>query len=83
MYIYRKTGKQIFTVGYYDPQGKLVTETVYPEKQDAVDRVHFLNGGADPELFSETTNHLYTLVANVNFLVEDLNQRLDRVFKPV
>lgn len=83
MYIYRKTGKQIYTVGYYEPGGKFITETVSPEKQEAIERVHYLNGGVNPELFSETTNHLYALVANINFLVEDLNQRLDRIAKPV
>jgi hypothetical protein len=78
MYIYKKTGKEIFTVGHYDPGGKFVTETVYPEKEAAIERVHYLNGGVDPELFTETINNLYALVSNINFLVEDLNQRLDR-----
>lgn len=83
MYIYEKTGKEIYTVGYYDPGGKLVPETVCPDKELAVERVHYLNGGVDPELFTETTNHLYALVANINFLVEDLNQRLDRKSSPI
>lgn len=82
MYIYEKTGNKVFTVGYYKPRGKFVTETVHSEKHEAVERVHYLNGGVNPELFSETTNHLYALVANINFLVEDLNQRLDRIAKP-
>jgi hypothetical protein len=78
MYIYNKTGRQVFTVGYYDPGGKFVTETVCPEKDEAAKRVHYLNGGVNPELFQEVIDHLYAVVANINFLVEDLNQRLDR-----
>lgn len=81
MYIYKKTGKEVFTVGHYDTDGKFVTETVFPEKEYAVERVHYLNGGVDPELFYEVTNHLYCLVSNINFLVEDLNQRLDKIAK--
>jgi len=83
MYIYKKTGKQVYAVGHYEPGKKFITETVYQERHEAVERVHYLNGGIDPELFSEVTNHLYALVANINFLVEDLNQRLDRIAKPV
>jgi hypothetical protein len=84
MYVY-KVNKDLdgFTVGYYRPSGKFVAETTYPERHGAAERVHYLNGGVNPELFSETTEHLYALVSNINFLVEDLNQRLDRLSKPV
>jgi hypothetical protein len=78
MYIYKKTVKGVFAVGHYDPGGKFVTETVYHETQEAAERVHYLNGGVDPELFGEVIKHLHATVANLNFLVEDLNRRLDR-----
>ena len=77
MYVYEKTGKQVFVVGYYDPKGKFVTETVHMERHNAAERVHYLNGGIDPDLFSKVSNDLYAAIANLNFLVEDLNQRLD------
>ena len=78
MYVY-KVSKDLggFTVGYYRPSGKFVAETTQPEKDEAAKRVHYLNGGVNPELFQEVTDHLYAVVANINFLVEDLNQRLD------
>ena len=84
MYVYM-VNKDLggFTVGYYRPDGKFVAETTHPEKHAAAERVHYLNGGVNPELFSETTNHLYALISNINFLVEDLNQRLDCGLKPV
>jgi hypothetical protein len=72
-----------FAVGHYSPGGKFVAETTYPEKDAAAERVHYLNGGVNPELFDEIVNHLYALVSNINFLVEDLNQRLDCGWKPV
>lgn len=77
MYIYKNTEKGVFAVGHYDPKGKFVTETVHCETREAAERVHYLNGGVNPELFGEVVNHLYAVVANINFLVEDLNQRLD------
>lgn len=78
MYIYKSTMKGIFTVGYYDPSGQFCAESDYPERSAAAEHVHYLNGGVNPELFQQTIDHLYAVVANINFLVEDLNQRLDR-----
>jgi hypothetical protein len=83
MYVYEKTGKQVFTVGYYNPKGKFITETVYQEIEEALERVHYLNGGIEPDVFNNVINNLYAAVANLNFLVEDLNQRLDREKKPL
>jgi hypothetical protein len=81
MYIYKGTEKGIFAVGHYTPGGKFVTESVHRETSEARERVHYLNGGVNPELFGEVVEHLYATVANLNFLVEDLNRRLDRVGK--
>ena len=78
MYIYKKTGKQVYAVGHYDPQGKFVTETVHPEKHEAVKRVHYLNGGIEPDVFSNAMEDLYAITMNLNSMVEDLNERLSR-----
>lgn len=78
MYVYKNTKEGVFAVGHYDPDGKFVTETVYHETQEASERVHYLNGGINPELFGEVIEHLYGTIANLNFLVEGLNRRLDR-----
>ena len=83
MYIYKKAGQKVFVVGYYDPKGKFITETVYQEIEEALERVHYLNGGIEPDVFNNVINNLYAAVANLNFLVEDLNQRLDREKKPL
>ena len=78
MYLYKSTGKGVFTVGHYDPSGKFITETIHQETHEATERVHYLNGGVSPELFGQVIEHLYATMANLNFLVEDLNKRLDR-----
>jgi len=78
MYVYESIVKGLFTVGYYNPSGKFITETRHQERREAAERVHYLNGGVNPGLFQQVIDHLYALVSNLNFLVEDLNQRLDR-----
>lgn len=78
MYVYKKNlDSNGFTVGFFYPDGKFYPESDYPERSAAAEHVHYLNGGVNPELFQQTIDHLYAIVANINFLVEDLNQRLD------
>ena len=36
---------QLFTVGFYDPDGKWHSESDHDSKEDAAARVHYLNGG--------------------------------------
>lgn len=83
MYVYRKTSKDVYTVGYYEPGGKFITETVYSERENALERVHYLNGGNDPEMFRNMVEDMYAISANMNFMVEDLNQRLDRAARSI
>ena len=46
MYVYIPTeGNRVFTVGFYDPNGKFIPESDYNTRDDAAERVHFLNGG--------------------------------------
>ncbi len=45
MYVYIRSEKNLWTVGFYDPKGKFVPESDYGSKGDAAHRVNFLNGG--------------------------------------
>ena len=45
MYVYIKTEPQLYTVGFYDPQGEWQPEGDYSTKEEAADRVAYLNGG--------------------------------------
>lgn len=45
MYVYIKSEPQLWTVGFYTPDGKWVPESDYECRDDAAERVHWLNGG--------------------------------------
>lgn len=45
MWVYRRTEPGLYTVGYYSPQGEWQPEGDYPTREEAAERVHFLNGG--------------------------------------
>jgi len=47
MYVYIKSEPQLYTVGFYDPQGKWISESDHDTKESAARRVHYLNGGKD------------------------------------
>ena len=45
MWVYIRTDSQLFTVGHHDPNGKWHTDSDHTTKEEAADRVHYLNGG--------------------------------------
>ena len=50
MYVYKFTEKvddftDLYTVGFYTPDGKWIPESDHNDKEDAAKRVHYLNGG--------------------------------------
>ena len=45
MYVYIRTDSSLFTVGFYDPDGKWHPDSDYSSRDDAAARVRFLNGG--------------------------------------
>ncbi len=47
MYVYIKSEARLWTVGFYDPKGQWVPESDHPTKEEAANRVHWLNGGKD------------------------------------
>jgi len=47
MYVYIRTESSLWTVGFYDPQGKFQPESDWDTKEAAAERVHFLNGGKE------------------------------------
>lgn len=44
MYVYKRSEPQLWTVGYYDPQGKWQPESDHESSEDAAKRVNYLNG---------------------------------------
>jgi hypothetical protein len=47
MYVYIRSEPQLYTVGFYDPNGKWISESDYDTSEEAAKRVHYLNGGKD------------------------------------
>jgi hypothetical protein len=47
MYVYIRSEPQLWTVGFYKPDGAFEPESDWPDKKAAAARVHYLNGG-DP-----------------------------------
>ena len=45
MYVYKKTEPQLWTVGFYTPDGTWEPEDDYGSKEEAAERVSYLNGG--------------------------------------
>lgn len=45
MYVYIESDPSLYTVGFYDPDGKWHPESDWNNREDAANRVHFLNGG--------------------------------------
>jgi len=45
MWVYERTEPGVYTVGYYDPDGKWHTDADYATREEAAKMVHYLNGG--------------------------------------
>lgn len=47
-YVYIRSEPDLWTVGFYDPQGKWHPDSDYNDLRQAAERVHWLNGGQQP-----------------------------------
>ena len=48
-YVYIRSEPNLYTVGFYDPQGEWHPDSDFDSRQEAAERVHYLNGGSDAE----------------------------------
>lgn len=46
MYVYIKSEQYLWTVGFYTPNGEWIPESDHNNRDDAMARVHYLNGGS-------------------------------------
>ncbi len=44
MYVYEKSEPGLWTVGFYAPDGRWVSESDHSSREAAAERVHWLNG---------------------------------------
>lgn len=52
-YVYIRSEPQLWTVGFYDPQGVWHPDLDFSSPREAAERVHYLNGGTDNETDDE------------------------------
>lgn len=45
MYVYIQSEPRLWTAGFYDPSGKWQPESDHSSKEEAADRINYLNGG--------------------------------------
>lgn len=46
MWVYQKSkGEELWTVGFYRPDGAWMAESDHASRDEAANRVHYLNGG--------------------------------------
>lgn len=56
MYVYIQSETELWTVGFYGPDGKWNPESDHASADEAVARVHWLNGGRDEPAAIETAS---------------------------
>lgn len=54
-YCYIKSEPQLWTVGFYSPNGEWHPDSDHSDREDAAKRVAFLNGGSKPIITVEGT----------------------------
>jgi hypothetical protein len=54
MYVYIQSEPGLWTVGFYDPSGKWHGDSDHNNREEAANRVAFLNGSGSSESISET-----------------------------
>ena len=61
MWVYLRTEKRLWTVGYYRPDGKFETDDDFDDRDAARDRVAYLNGGSDKDRFASIEEEIERL----------------------
>jgi hypothetical protein len=81
MYYYKRTERQLWTVGHNDSDDKFMPESDYGSKEEAAKRVAYLNGGESNE--SESTNELIKKLIGTqergNYLLRDILTELEQI----
>ena len=49
MWVYIQSESQLWTVGFYKPDGKFMPESDWGTKEEAARWCHYLNGGREPD----------------------------------
>lgn len=61
MWVYKKTEANLWTVGFYAPDGKWEAESDHHSEKAAAKRVHYLNGGSSSDDIAAAAMYLGSL----------------------
>ncbi|NUT31503.1 MAG: hypothetical protein HOV79_00360 [Hamadaea sp.] len=65
-FVFQRTEPQLWTVGYFDPDGRFHPESDHSSPQDAANRIHWLHGGCDHDAeIKELSEQVEQLVAEL------------------
>ena len=89
-WVYKKTEESLWTVGFYNPDGKFEPESDHDNREEAAKRVHYLNGGSESDCLNvknQTGDTIdlcsgeneYTLQPN-EVIAICISMRLDSIF---
>lgn len=57
MYVYLRSELNLWTVGFYKPDGEWEPESDHSTEESAVKRIHYLNGGSGESNFVYRSTH--------------------------
>jgi len=77
MYVYIRSGHELYTVGFYDPKGNWISESDHRSSEDAAKRVAWLNGNRSDMVIitRETWEHLLDVKSQMISGVKSNEQR--------
>jgi len=68
MYVYRYTDNDLYTVGFYDPSGRWYPESDWSIREEAIEKVHYLNGGG----ISPNTERIFKSISFAINVIADI-----------
>lgn len=72
MYVYRRTSGEVFTVGYFSPDGRFCPEKDCLSREDAAAQVNYLNGGVDIRPASKLCDDLGYVLLDIHATLKRL-----------
>ena len=67
-YVYIRSEPSLWTVGFYEPDGKWNPESDHGSKDAAAERVNYLNGGSDSAAIKDLREKVAKLQAEIRYI---------------
>ena len=79
MYVYIKSELNLWTVGFYDPNGKWIPESDHATPELAAEKVHYLNGGVTEEESRRVYDRIYEKFKDLFLKSNNMSELLDNM----